>query len=370
MTIHFPIGTAEFSAQRPARRFATLGLLNAYSSRNLGDAAILTAIRQLSGERRVRVSLSDAHPVRIRGLAYVDDVASCDRFVSVGGDIFNNARPYMLTRSFVANVRRLRAVAERTIVFGQTIPSSCGWLGLPLLASALRRTQRVVVRDVESFDALGRLGVDVALSHDAAFALGPSEVGLASAARLFASQGLAPERTILLSVRSFDAIYPQDQERFCRSMVQLASHLADRGHQVAVLVQSDVNASDSDALIAGRLQHAEPRLRVVRFLDEDGVGDPVAALIGALTLARSVVAVRYHAAVLRMAGGRQPYHLYYSRKGRDLHRRHGLVGAALEDFDPVTAVAEIEALSDRPFQVEPIRREVCDAFARAYGRLA
>lgn len=348
----------------------SLGLLNTYSSRNLGDAAIISAISQLSGAADVRANISDASPVRIPGLTYQSDLVSCNRYVSVGGDIFNNARPLLLTRNFVANVRQLHARADRTIVFGQTIPSSCGWLGLPLLTAALARTKAVIVRDRESFQLLRKFGVAVTLSHDAAFALRPSDRGIWSADHLLAKQGLSAEKTVLLSVRSFDSIYRQDEEKFQRDMADLARRLLDRGHQVAVMIQSDVNERDSDRIVAAKLQAAEPRLKIVDFLDGSGSGNPVDTILGALTIVRSVVAVRYHAAVLRMAGGRQPYHLFYSRKGRDLHQRHGLSGTALENFDPAKAVVEIEKLAEQQFASDALRRDVQGAFTRAYGKLA
>ena len=374
MTLHFP--TRDLVDATPARKIAadrhvaSLGLLNTYSSRNLGDAAIAAAICQMSGVTEVRANIPDASPVFIAGLSANQDLSACDRYVSVGGDIFNNARPRFLTRNFVSNVYRLNTLADRTIVFGQTIPSSCGWLGLPLLASALRRTQAVVVRDRESYQALRKRGVDARLSHDAAFALSPTEPGVRSAEKLFARHGLSPDKTILLSVRSFDAIYAQDQAKFHRSMVGLATRLIDRGHQVAVMIQSDVNDNDSDGIVARQMQHAEPRLKRLSFIDDPCVANPVEALIGALMIARSVVAVRYHAAVLRMVGGRPPYHLHYSRKGRDLHQRHGLTGCAVQDLNSAEAVANIEALAEADFKVHPLRKDVQSAFASAFGGLS
>ncbi len=374
MTMHFPardlVDATPEQNTGCDRQTAPLGLLNTYSSRNLGDAAIAAAICQLSGVAEVRANIRDASPVFIAGLSANQDLSACDRYVSVGGDIFNNARPRFLTRNFVSNVYRLNALADRTIVFGQTIPSSCGWLGLPLLASALRRTRAVVVRDRESYQALRKLGVEARLSHDAAFALRPTEPGVWSAEKLFASHGLSPAKTILLSVRSFDAIYPQDQAQFHSSMVELATRLIDRGHQVAVMIQSDVNENDSDGTVARQMQHAEPRLKRLNFIDDESIANPVETLIGALMIARSVVAVRYHAAVLRMVGGRQPYHLHYSRKGRDLHQRHGLTGCAVQDLNPTEAVADIEALAEADFKAHPLRKDVQSAFATAFGRLS
>ena len=256
------------------------------------------------------------------------------------------------------------------MLFGQTVPASCGWLGRPLLARALRQVGAVVVRDCESFSLLRRHGVDARLSFDAAFALAPTDRGVWSAAAMFAAAGLQPERTALISVRSFDSIYRHDEAAFLDRMARTAQLLIARGHQVAVIVQSDVNTRDSDRAIVRLLQEQVPGLKSLDFMAGDQAGDRVDVLVGALTIANIVVAVRYHAAVLRLVGRRAPYNLYYSRKGHDLAHRLGLPGCALAAFDPDTAIRDIEASADADFNPAPIAHQVRSAFASAYERIA
>jgi polysaccharide pyruvyl transferase WcaK-like protein len=93
--------------------------------------------------------------------------------------------------------------------------------------------------------------------------------------------------------------------------------------------------------------------------------DPVATLIGMLAIANIVVGVRYHSAVLRLAAGRHPFHLHYSRKGEDLSRRLGLDGCAIDAFDPDAAIPAIEATAQKAFNVRPISEHVRSTFAAA-----
>ncbi|MEM9030863.1 MAG: hypothetical protein AAGC70_21085, partial [Pseudomonadota bacterium] len=185
-----------------------------------------------------------------------------------------------------------------------------------------------------------------------------------------AGLGLDPARTVLLSIRSFDSIYQQDPDLFLARMARLADLLIARGHQVAVLIQSDVNTSDSDAVIAQALHRRVPAVRILDLFEPVGTHNRVATLVGALAIANIVVAVRYHGAVLRLVGGRQPYNLYYSRKGRELQKRLRLTGCALDDFCPDDAISDIEATADRGFDPSPISENVRSAFDRAYARIA
>ena len=362
------------SAGATATAAGPTGLLNAYSTRNLGDAAIMTALTGMLPSRSSQAVINEDDAMRLSGVQLVRELSQCATFVSVGGDIFNNSRPMLVTRTFLNNVLQLKKNAQRTIVFGQTIPSSCGWLGLSLLASALRGTRAVVVRDRESQRILKRKGVAVELSHDSAFVLKPDQPGFAKAADLYAEAGLDPARTVVLAVRSFDALYPHDRNKFVVDMASLARALMARGHQVAAVIQSDVNADDTDRAVVAAIQGLAPGVAILdclsRARSEGDETDAVATLIGVLTLANCVVAVRYHAAILRMVGGRQPYNLFYSRKGRDLQDRHGLAGCALESFDVQSAIAGIEATADQDFDVAPIAADVRQAFAAAYGKLA
>ena len=347
----------------------TIGLLNVYSTRNLGDAAIIASLAQMAPGGSVQAVIEEPDPVPVRGVENVLDLAAARHFVSVGGDIFNNARPAFVTRRFLANLGALLQAPGHTMVFGQSIPRSCRGLSLRLLAAIWRRLASVTVRDVESARLLRRLGVPCELSFDTAFALSP-EPGAAAAARaLLDASGLEPERTALISIRGFDALYGQDQQRFERTILELADHLEVAGLQPALLLQADVDERDSDRAIASSLMSRRPTLGMIdAMLPITGVS-PVGLLIGLLEVAEVVVAVRYHTAVLRLVAGRLPYVLAYSNKGQDLIDRLGLPGAPLSAFDPKSAMDDIVGTASAPFDAGPLRHEVRSAFASNLARI-
>lgn len=347
----------------------TVGLLNAYSSRNLGDAAIMTALASMVPQRSVIAGIAEADPRPMRGVICVASVKAARRLVSVGGDIFNNARPWLATRTFLANVAALAAAGRHGMVFGQTIPSSCRGAALLALSLAMRRLARVVVRDEQSWRLLKRRGVDARLSYDAAFVLGPTLDGRTRARILLDRAGIDPERAALVSVRSFDAMYPRDQAHTERKLAALTNALRARGHQPAILIQSDVDAADTDLAIASRIAAAVPGVATIDCVNVPDDPAPVETLLGLLEISNIVVGLRYHTTVLRLATGRQAYNLHYSRKGEDLSIRLGLPGARVDDLDVARDIAAIEGTAHRQFDIAPIARHVRTSFVDDFGAL-
>jgi polysaccharide pyruvyl transferase WcaK-like protein len=346
----------------------TLRLINAYTSDNLGDAAIYETLVQLSGSLGASSTLTEDKVRNVRGLQGAG--ASVTAQVSVGGDIFNNARPNLVTRRFLELVQELRSAdAPRTFVFGQGLPSSCKGLSLGWLAHSMNRLGSVTVRDTLSHARLTRAGVKAELGFDTAFAYRMGKQAGPAGLALMAQAGLNPERAVLFSVREFDAMYPQDGALFEARMATLITELAARGHQPAVIIQAQAGGADADQAVVRRLQVVCPQLRVLDPFSVAALGHhPLDALVGALGLAAAVVAVRYHTAVLRMVHGRAPFNLYYSSKGRDLVERLGTPGMALEAFDPRVALRGIETSMDKGWDVGPVSAAVEQQFAQALAK--
>ena len=343
----------------------TLRLINAYTSDNLGDAAIYETLVQLADSLGASSSL-EANKVRyVRGLQGVNAPTTVQ--VSVGGDIFNNARPRLITRRFVQLVRELgEHEPKRTFVFGQGLPSSCRGLALAWLARTMAHLSSVTVRDTLSHSRLKAAGVPAQLGYDTAFAYQVSNGAMVAGQALLEQAGMQPDRAVLLSVREFDAMYPQNSALFEVRMAALIKQLLTRGHQPAVIIQAQASGADADQAVVRRLQLACPQLRVLDPFSTLGQGHhPLDALVGALGISAGVVAVRYHTAVLRMIHGRAPVNLYYSSKGRDLVDRLGAPGMALEHFDPAKVLAAVEATMDQAWNVDPIRSSVREQFAGA-----
>jgi polysaccharide pyruvyl transferase WcaK-like protein len=173
-----------------------------------------------------------------------------------------------------------------------------------------------------------------------------------------------------LSVRGFDSLYRHDPKAALRKLIDLANLLEKRGHQVGVLIQSDVNAADTDRPIAEAIAAHQLNVRIFDLFDNRSGHPPVRSLLGVMHLANIVIGLRYHAAVLRLASGRQPYNLFYSRKGRDLGERLSLTGCGLDAFDPEQEIAAIEATAQRAFAAAPVARDVTSAFDAGFKALA
>lgn len=358
-----------FDGNHPSAKPLRVGLLNAYSSRNLGDAAIMTALAALVPGNQVTAQLRDSQPIPMKGVACADSFEPADRFISVGGDIFNNSRPWLATRAFVRNVLALAAAGSRGILFGQTVPTSCRGAALISLSLAMRRLSGVVVRDQESYELLRRYGVDAKLSFDSAFAIEATEAGRARARQLLEAASIEPSRAALISVRSFDAMYPSNQEKTEQKLATLSRRLAQRGHEPAILIQSDVNAADSDWAAAQRLRAMVPELKIIDCVNQPDDPAPVDTLIGLLAIANIAVGLRYHTTALRLTTGRSAFNLYYSRKGCDLSRRLHLPGIHIDDFDADRDLCAIENASARAFDVSPVAKHVKTSFRQAYGAL-
>jgi polysaccharide pyruvyl transferase WcaK-like protein len=236
-----------------------------------------------------------------------------------------------------------------------------------MLALALRRLSSVTVRDELSAARLRAMGVNARLSFDLAFAYQQRESATLAGQALFEASQVDPRRAVLISVRGFDQLYPQDNTLFVARVAELAGRLRARGHQPAVVVQAQASGSDSDMGVLRQLRCVLPDLPVLNPFDLAASHHPVDAVMGALTQARAVVAVRYHTAVLRLLAGRGVYSLHYSIKGEDLARRLRLPGMALADFDPIRALPEIEATADRTFDAGPVQKHVLESFKASLG---
>lgn len=340
-------------------------LINAYSTRNLGDAAIMRCLAALvPGSGPVQVALSKTNEFAIPGVRFAEASKGGIR-ISVGGDIFNNSRPHFITRNFLNKLAELSRARSSTIAFGQTIPASCRGIAFALLTRVLRGLPAVVVRDTESLMALRAAGVAAELSWDAAFITELLVDAVWRAHALLAESNLRADHTAVISVRPFDAMYPTDQAAFETSLAELARGLLARGHDVALLIQSDVGTWDEDRTTATRIAAADARIKIIDCLSNSEDPDPVATLTALLSVVNIAIGVRYHTTVLRLAAGRQPFNLFYSRKGLDLQRRLGLAGCHVSEMASRDCVEAAEKTAGGVFDPDPIRRDVRDHFTAA-----
>lgn len=347
-----------------------IGLINAYSTLNLGDAAIYSAFRKLLSPHELVACVQDEQPDRRLGVTFLPQLPrDCQAYVSVGGDIFNNAREWLITKAFLRNLQQLRRAPSRTILFGQSIPRSCHGLSFLLLRQCLLDLAAVCVRDAESHARLCQAGVEARLSFDVAFALECNAAALEVARRLLAAEAIDPSVAAVLSVRGFDSLYTHSNERFIDTMAHLCRALQREGRQPVVLIQSRAYGADNDLAVARTLQE---RVAGTVVLDPFLENSPVPSwqlAMAVFSLVDLVVAVRYHTAVLALAAGRLPYHIHYSNKGRDLCQRLDLPGCDLGQFDVATALPEILATRSSPFDHASLRNRVHSDFQWCLNQL-
>jgi polysaccharide pyruvyl transferase WcaK-like protein len=347
-----------------------LGLISTYSTRNLGDAAIYAALARLAPRRCVHIDLRESYPTIVHGVQRDESLQDCDAFVSVGGDIFNNARPRLVTRRFLQLLREVFTRADRAFVFGQSIPPSCRGLSLRMLTGAFRRLGAVVVRDVQSHRLLRERGIPAELSYDTAFVLRPNTDAFGAAYDMLDAHGLAPDRTALISLRGGSSMYGLDDAQCDLDLAAIATQLAARGHQPAFLVQADCDSGDSDKTQAMRLARMTGGVPILDPFAVPPPASPHEVLTALLSVANIVVGVRYHSSILRLVAGRVPFVLYYSNKGRDLSERLGLPGQKLTTGVGPELIAAVERSAEMDFDPDPISRDVAEHFQRCIQRVA
>ncbi|KEF43364.1 MAG: hypothetical protein ER33_01065 [Cyanobium sp. CACIAM 14] len=335
-------------------------MINTYSSLNIGDAAIYSALAALLGkEYEILAAVGDDPPRMMPGLVLCPALPVCDVYLSVGGDIFNNSREWFLTRRFLGNLSALMRYPDRTILFGQSIPASCHGFSFQLLVRCLRRLPAICVRDALSHRRLLAAGIQARLSYDTAFALQGSAPAREHARSLLRQEEIDPTQSALISVRPFSSMYRHNNERFVAGLARLCRLLADAGLRPLLLLQSLAHGPDHDAAVAAEIAAREPRARLVDPFH--WAGGEVAdwdLLMAIFQLVGLIIGVRYHTCVLALAAGRLPYNLHYSNKGRDLSERLGIPGIGVEHFDPDAQFQDILRTAERRWDPAAVRDHV------------
>ncbi len=340
----------------------TIGLINTYSTLNIGDAAIYSALAAMAPDARIIAQVQDQVPAYVPRVELVSKLPRCDGYISVGGDIFNNAREGLITRTFIQNLIQLRRSQRQTILFGQSIPRSCHGISFKALTFCLRRLAAVCVRDAESHRRLTQAGVPALLSFDAAFALELQDAAITAAQDLFTNLDLEPKQTALISLRAFDSMYGYDNGQFQTQLIHLSQWLVQQGYQPVLLIQSQAYGADNDLAVAAAITAQFPQIKVLNpFSVNTGLAH-WELVMAALHICGLIVAIRYHTAVLALASGRVPFNLYYSNKGRDLSQRLGIPGCGLEQFQGNAVLEGILPTGAQIFDHVGLRAQVKQAF--------
>lgn len=350
-----------------------LGLINVYSTSNIGDAAIYAAFSSMAenfkvywpdNQTELTPHLADAVLPGSRNI-------SMDANMSVGGDIFNNGRERFITKTFINNLGQLLKNQQNTALFGQSIPRSCHGMSFKLLSATLKRLAAVTVRDVESYERLIKAGVNASLSYDAVLSLTPQHEWLKTTRESLENAGHQPEKMALISLRPFDKMYRYNTADCLSMITRLCQQFEYYGYHPTVLHHAQVDPRDGDAQMIATLKQSIPGLKVIDPFTSNTNLLPWQYGFATTAIAELVVGIRYHTSIFRMAAGKMPYNLFYSNKGEDLCRRLQVPGCAISEFNPSVSIEKVLETADLRFDAshyaEKVRQDFNSSLLAACG---
>lgn len=381
-------------------------IINAYSARNAGDAAITLAtatLLQHLGIDRVMVATRHAEEDQdfyaSRGITTVEPLtpfprrgqgstiarstvlgfgllkgrrafrrhaaaASADLVVlSGGGYLYSASRAVNGTLIHAANASRLALRSGLPVVM---MPQSIGpfsrRIDQAIVRAGLRDLTTVVVREEVSASIAQDIGLErVEICPDIAF-LGWQRIQVQSPATLHDQITVVPMDWSWASARG-GALVDAYILRFAR----LLEALAESGCSVAVAGHSSIpEQAQDDSLVAQAIlaaMRADLRENVVTHPYSD-----IDALASIYARSDLVIGTRLHSCIAAMVAGTPTIHLSYQPKGVGTYSMLGLVDrcASARDFDST----EIARLATQVLEnAEAERRRVADAVASARERI-
>ncbi len=346
----------------------TLELSNVYSCNNIGDAAIYASLIDMAESFAVYWPANqfdvgtNNQQVGCTGVAH-NPYLSMDARLSVGGDIFNNARQKLITKTFLSNLYQLMVCPSATALFGQSIPRSCHGISFYCLAKVLRNVASVTVRDVESYQRLSQAGVNAKLSYDAVLSQSPSE-SLLEQVRGIMAANVDFKETALLSLRPFDAMYAYNTDRCIEQLVICCQKLSQSGYVPTFMHHAKVDHKDGDAAMIEHIGQRTP----IKVIDPFALAPdlvPWQFAMAVTAMAELVIGIRYHTSIFRLAAGKMPFNLYYSNKGEDLCNRLLVPGMAIADFDAEKHIELVIETSGMTFDNLSVAQQVRADFEQA-----
>ncbi len=325
----------------PEKRFLVAGY---YGFGNAGDEAILAALLAELRARlpNVRVTVLSGGPERTRSLhgvealSYLDvnalkeAAASADVFVTGGGGLFADYWPVgqedlFSQRHFGVLYYAMlpllsRALGKRSAIVGAGVGPLTSDDGRSLTRLAFSECDRVAVRDRESLAVLESLGAPterVAVTADLAFLFRPASQNIAA---LKQSLGVPKDRKLLVA-----ALRPW--ERAGLPWEPAVAVAIDRfleltgAHVLFLPFQKEVGADEDDVAVGRRIREAMRAKSSATVLAAPLAPEMTAALIQD---ADAVLAMRFHAAIFALAGGREPCALAYDPKLASIMRDAGV----------------------------------------------
>ena len=340
-------------------------LFGYYGARNIGDELMLRCLNRWLERQGIRITVGatvapeverlhglPAFPnlpllgqyawvdvwLRGKGFGLLRRMWEADMILAGGGDFIRDDRGW---KQFSASIEKLMAgslmgkpVALVNVGIGQP---ETGY-GKRWLRSALRRCNRIIVRDRRSYELCHELGagsqttftVDIVMCLRELLGIHPS------------GRPLVDGRYIVVALRANPNIYKQYavSEPRLRSLAAALDAVVTRRHCRVVFVPFQTGVEDDNAIhrtIAGMMRQRDA------VLIRDWTMD-VQELVDIMSGAETIVAMRLHAAILALAVGRDCTVLPYDKKVRELcsemRLEHLVEAATLDDSEAVARAIE------------------------------
>lgn len=307
-------------------------IVGGYGYRNAGDEAILAGLLCLTGRDGVTVvSRTPAETEAVHGVRSIPVRAApaalrTHRGLVIGGGGLFGRDMGLLGRllplaGLLANAGG-REVALVGIGVDREMPRSAR-LVLGLLG---RRARGVVVRDVESREALAALGIGAVVAPDLSSLV--ESAGPAAGRRMLEAAGRHPaQRPVVgLALTGIDAALA---ERVEQAVVGAVDALPAVDFVVIPMSRHPFVAAHNDELLARRLVAARPRLRIITPPDDS------ARLLALFEACSAAVCMRYHSLLFADRAGIPIVPIPYAEKCRHWLGERGL---AEVDASPASVV--------------------------------
>ena len=300
-----------------------------------------------------RVSPRLARPF-LRGEANrgLKEMLAADRVVIAGGGyLYSSRRRFNLTLLHCLACMLLPMVAGLHPVMMPQSVGPAGRFDRTLIGMVLRKLGRVTVRERRSFEF-----VRDAL-HVRKVAICPDAA--------FALDGDLPHPEQVFAAGTTVGVAPMDWSwsratsaealpRYTRKMAVVVRELNRAGHAVRLLASSRVDEQDQDDLAIGReiaAQAIRSGATDVALVETRTVDEFIAALLGV----NVVVGTRLHACILAIAHGRAAVAIGYQPKTAGTYELLELRDYVhdVETFDPGRIAAQVDALIREPSRVTP-----------------
>ena len=307
-----------------------------YGFSNTGDEAVLSAIvsglKSQAGDD-IEITVLSASPKETASLhkvgalprTSISDVAgalrNCDLLISGGGSLIQDATSFRSLAYYLWIIALAKLYKRKVMILGQGIGPLRRSISRRLARRVLNRVDLITVRDAQSAELLGELGVrkpPVHVTADPTFLLAPASPE--ESLRLLSSAGIgAEEDVVAISLRRWPES-PETEDTTVKALATLAKELPAKLLLVAM-------HTPEDDLLARRVHETVGSPQIAVQPGPWTAGE----LLGVLGRCRFVVAMRLHALIFAASVGTPSLGIKYDPKVGNFLTATGQEGITLEE---------------------------------------